>query len=91
MQFRQQTTSSELSQSIFNNFDSNSQDILPSIALPKFKGDYIVTRGWNLSTFFNLPFTQICTFIAKYHYLETSLEGKAVKIIQSLEFTGDNF
>lgn len=91
MQISQQTTQS--SQSNFNVLGSNTQGIqLPTIALPKFKGDY---NSWLefKHLFESLVHTNNCisTPIAKYHYLKASLEGEAAKIIQSLEFTGNNY
>lgn len=64
---------------------------LPTINLPKFQGNY---DSWlEFKDLFEslINSNQSISKIQKFHYLKASLELDAAKIIQSLEFTSENY
>lgn len=64
---------------------------LPTIHLPSFKGDYNSWLGFK-DTFTSLIHNNASIDnIQKFHYLRSSLEGDAIKIIQSLEISANNY
>ncbi|XP_071580238.1 uncharacterized protein [Temnothorax nylanderi] len=64
---------------------------LPTIELPKFRGDISEWLGFR-DTFQSLIHTnETIDPIQKFHYLKAALEGKAAQIIKSLEFSAINY
>lgn len=64
---------------------------LPTIELPKYRGSHINWLEYK-DTFESLIHSnKSINNIQKYHYLRASLEGEALKVIQSLEFSSDNY
>lgn len=81
-----------------NNFHSSNNDAvhlqgvkLPTIKLPVFKGNYDSWLEFK-DTFNSLIHSNSqISEIQKFHYLRASLEGNAVRVIQSLEFSAVNY
>lgn len=75
-----------------DNLNSQLRNIkLPIINLPKFNGNY---NNWLefKDTFLSLiHVNETINNVQKYHYLRASLEGEASKVIQSLEFSAENY
>ncbi|XP_050515147.1 uncharacterized protein LOC126890325 [Diabrotica virgifera virgifera] len=64
---------------------------LPPIQLPVFHGDYLKWIEFK-DTFEGLIHNnKVLADIQKYHYLRASLKGDALKIIQSLDFSAQNY
>jgi len=64
---------------------------LPTIELPKFKGDVDEWLGFR-DTFESLIHNnETINPIQKFHYLKAALEGAAAQIIKSLEFSAANY
>lgn len=64
---------------------------LPTIELPKFKGDIDEWLGFR-DTFESLIHNnETIEPIQKFHYMKAALEGTAAQIIKSLEFTAVNY
>ncbi|XP_036146036.1 uncharacterized protein LOC118646691 [Monomorium pharaonis] len=64
---------------------------LPTIELPKFKGDVEEWLGFR-DTFESLIHTnETIDPIQKFHYLKAALEGSAAQIIKSFEFSAANY
>ncbi|XP_053623554.1 uncharacterized protein LOC128682758 [Plodia interpunctella] len=64
---------------------------LPTIALPKFDGNYIKWLEFK-DTFDSLiNSNDSISSINKFHYLRACLEGNAAVVIKSLEFTSNNY
>ncbi|KAK9712066.1 Reverse transcriptase (RNA-dependent DNA polymerase) [Popillia japonica] len=76
---------------VVGNNDRSKVVKLPTIELPKFKGDYSDWLGFK-DTFQSLIHDNVrLNKIQKFHYLRASLGQNAQKIIQCLEFSSENY
>lgn len=64
---------------------------LPTINLPKFKGNFDSWLDFRDCFVSLIDNNASISDIQKFHYLKASLEADASKIIQSLEFTSENY
>lgn len=78
--------------SIISNLPEHNHNIkLPTIKLPSFDGNYIKWLEFR-DTFDSLiNSNNSIQTISKFHYLRSSLEGSALVVIKSIEFTSENY
>lgn len=79
-------------QPVVENISNNNDSLkLPTIHLPKFKGDYTSWLEFKDIYVSLIHSNNNITAIMKFHYLRASLEGSAMQVIKSMEFSAINY